>query len=131
VRRHLYIPTLHLVSSFGCATATCGSAMSKADTLSAGLTSVGGRLVGLFLLMALPGIGSLTGVLSSGNYSVGAFVGVCVYFFTPLLILRFMKRGERRSWNESCRKAFWVALVFVLIAIGGQNYERSRIATKL
>ena len=114
--------------------------MSKADTLSAGLLSVGGRLVGLFLLMALPSIGSLTGVLSSGNYSylpdalggiVGAFVGVCVYFFTPLLILRFIKRGERRSWDESCRKAFWVALVFVLIAIGGQNYERSRIATKL
>jgi hypothetical protein len=104
--------------------------MSKADPLSAGLKSVGGRLVGLFLLMALPSLGRLIDVLSSGNYSylpgalggiIGAFVGVCIYFFIPLLILRFIKRGDGRPWDESCRMAFWVALAFVLIAIAGQN----------
>jgi hypothetical protein len=53
--------------------------------------------------------------------SLDAFVGVCIYFFIPLLILRFIKRGDGRPWDESCRMAFWVALAFVLIAIADQN----------
>jgi hypothetical protein len=63
--------------------------MSKADPLSAGLKSVGGRLVGLFLLMALPSLGRLIDVLSSGNYSylpgaLGGIIGCvrwCMHIF--------------------------------------------------